>query len=80
MTPHELNIKIKYYELRRDDKDKDIITLTWYSAYFNRIKKLEKLEDFIRKIKRKKPSPNRVKDDKELHEIAQNKGVKLPNK
>lgn len=81
LTPRELNLKIKYFEREKEDKDKEILTLAWYSAYFGRVKKLEKLETVLKNIKRQKPAKqNRIKDDTELKEIAKNKGITLPPK
>lgn len=53
MTPFEFEIAKKAYNKQNIDKYNSNMTTAYYSAYFNRTDKMQKLEDYI--IKEEQP-------------------------
>lgn len=53
MTPAELNLYIECFVQNKQNTFKESITVAYYNAYFQRVKKMPKLKDFLDKIGRK---------------------------
>ena len=53
ITPFELNIIIECYVDKQTNKYKDLITQAYFTAYFQRVKKMPKLEKLLNDVERK---------------------------
>jgi replication initiation and membrane attachment protein DnaB len=53
ITPYELNIIIECYVDNQTNKYKDLITQAYFTAYFQRVKKMPKLEKLLNDVDRK---------------------------
>ncbi len=78
LTPRELNILVENYLKREEEKTKELVSHAYYTAAFQRAKKLPKLKELLKKLKPKKVTANRTDDKEELKEIAKKKGLAGP--
>lgn len=46
-TPAEISIKVEIFNRKQLQKHQEIITIAYLSAYYNRIKKMPKLQDLL---------------------------------
>jgi hypothetical protein len=69
---------VENYNKREEEKTKDLVTHAYYTAAFQRAKKLPKLKELLNKLKPKKADSNRSDNKEELKEIAKKKGLTGP--
>lgn len=78
LTPREFNIKIEAYGKNEEKRTKELIVLAYYTAGFQREKKLKPLKDIINKMFKSAPAKKRIENTAELDNVARNKGIVLP--
>ena len=75
LTPAEFCCYMKAYEKKELSKVNDIIVQGWYTEFFARQKRLEKLDRYIIKEEKKKQSKNKM-DSIEIEKHYQSKVVR----
>jgi hypothetical protein len=77
-TFEELDLMFEGYNKRREQELNDLLTVAWYSAAFERQKKLPKLESLLKKSKSQKQQQPKPMTYEEKIKLLENKGLALP--
>jgi hypothetical protein len=65
VTPFELSVMIDVHNRKKESHYEEIVTQSYLSAYYNRVKKMPSLKEVLNK----KPTKNGDKGDSALDEI-----------